>query len=236
MRTPKPPRTRRMPGHMSECLDDGLHTGHMTYPVQTPRTLPERTTGAPTLLGAGMTMGIWVAVLWALEAIDAVLPGLGLDYWGISPRDLGELPQIFTAPFLHFGFEHLLANTVPLFVLGVIILMSGLRVFVVATLSSIVVSGATIWLLAPPNSVTAGASGLVFGWLAFVIVRGIFTANWKHLLVGVAVFAVYGGVLWGVLPSGEAISWQAHLGGAAGGVLAAWWLSGRRTSTRALPR
>lgn len=184
----------------------------------------------PTLTTAALVMAGWVALLWVLEVVDATMPGLRLDHWGITPRQVGELPQIFTAPFLHFGWQHLLANSVPLFVLGVIILLSGIRPFVVATLASIVVSGLTVWLFAPPSSVTAGASGVVFGWLAFVLARGLFTKNWKHLLIGVGVFLVYGGVLWGVLPSGSGVSWQGHLGGAIGGVLAAWWLAGRRRS------
>ncbi len=203
--------------------------GRVTYSVLSSQTRPGQP-GAPTLAAAAVFMAGWVALLWVLEVVDATMPALGLDHWGITPRQLGELPQIFTAPFLHFGWQHLLANSVPLFVLGVIILLSGIRAFVVATLTSIVVSGLTVWLIAPPSSVTAGASGLVFGWLTFVLARGLFTKNWKHLLIGVAVFIVYGGVLWGVLPSAAGVSWQGHLGGAIGGVLAAWWFSRRRSS------
>lgn len=181
----------------------------------------------PTPQGASVFMLGWVALLWGLEVLDTALPFLRLDAWGVSPRDPAELPQIFTAPFLHFGFGHLIANTVPFFVLGLLILLSGVRTFVVATLASVVVSGLAVWLLSAPGTVTAGASGIVFGWLAFVLVRGLFTANLKHLAIGVVVFAVYGGVLWGVFPTMPGVSWLGHLGGAVGGVLAAAYLARR---------
>lgn len=179
-------------------------------------------------------MGAWVVLLWALELVDAAVPALRLDGRGVSPREVSELPQVFTAPFLHVGWQHLAANTVPFFVLGLVILLSGVRPFLVATLASVVVSGAFVWLFSAPGTVTLGASGIVFGWLAFVLVRGLFSGNLRHLLIGVIMFVVYGGVLWGVLPTAAGVSWQGHLGGAIGGVLAAWWLP--RRDERAMAR
>lgn len=195
----------------------------MTQSIAAPRRLPVR----PDVRGAGLFMGAWVVLLWALELVDAAVPALRLDGWGVSPREVSELPQVFTAPFLHVGWQHLAANTVPFFVLGLVILLSGVRPFLVATLASVVVSGAFVWLFSAPGTVTLGASGIVFGWLAFVLVRGLFSGNLRHLLIGVIMFVVYGGVLWGVLPTAAGVSWQGHLGGAIGGVLAAWWLPRR---------
>lgn len=203
----------------------------MTQPIAAPRTLPAR----PDVRGAGLFMGAWVVLLWALELVDAAVPALRLDGWGVSPREVSELPQVFTAPFLHVGWQHLAANTVPFFVLGLVILLSGVRPFLVATLASVVVSGAFVWLFSAPGTVTLGASGIVFGWLAFVLVRGLFSGNLRHLLIGVIMFVVYGGVLWGVLPTAAGVSWQGHLGGAIGGVLAAWWLP-RRGEPSAMAR
>lgn len=202
----------------------------MTQPIAAPRSLPVR----PDVRGAGLFMGAWVVLLWALELVDAAVPALRLDGWGVSPREVSELPQVFTAPFLHVGWQHLAANTVPFFVLGLVILLSGVRPFLVATLASVVVSGAFVWLFSAPGTVTLGASGIVFGWLAFVLVRGLFSGNLRHLLIGVIMFVVYGGVLWGVLPTAAGVSWQGHLGGAIGGVLAAWWLP--RRDERAMAR
>ncbi len=168
-------------------------------------------------------VGSSLALMWLLEGIDVVTGG-ALDSLGVSPRIIGELPQIFTAPFLHFGFGHLMANSIPFLVLGTLTRMSGRREFWVATLSSIVVSGLLTWLISAPGSVTAGASGLVFGWLGYLLLRGLFARNWVQILIAAAVFGFFGGMLWGVFPTLPGVSWQAHLGGILGGVLAAWGL------------
>ena len=180
----------------------------------------------PTLSSSVFFIGGWLVLLWALEALDVILIG-ALDGFGVSPRVIAELPQVLTAPFLHFGFEHLAANSLPFLVLGVLTRMAGRREFWVATMASMVVSGLAAWLLSAPNTVTAGASGLIFGWLAFLLVRGLMNGNWKQILISAAVFGLFGGMLWGVFPTLPGISWQGHLGGAVGGVLAAWWLQRR---------
>lgn len=183
-------------------------------------------------------MGVVVALLWLLELVDTLTLG-ALDTFGVSPRQLDELPQVFTAPFLHFGWQHLASNTIPLFVLGFVILLDGVRRWLASAFAAITASGLVAWLVSAPNTVTAGASGLVFGWLTYLLVRGLFSRRVGQILTAVVVFVVYGGVLWGVLPTQPGVSWQAHLGGALGGVLAAWWLhsaSGRRSTVSARSR
>lgn len=196
--------------------------GRVAVPPPASTLAPAR----PTLGLSVVFVGGWLVLLWVLEALDVVLLG-ALDGFGVSPRVIAELPQVLTAPFLHFGFEHLMANSLPFLVLGVLARMAGRRPFWVATLASILVSGLFAWLLSAPNTVTAGASGLVFGWLAFLLVRGLFNRNWKQILISAAVFGFFGGMLWGVFPTLPGVSWQGHLGGAVGGVLAAWWLQRR---------
>ena len=196
--------------------------GRVAVPPPASTLAPAR----PTLGSSVVFVGGWLVLLWVLEALDAVLLG-ALDGFGVSPRVIAELPQVLTAPFLHFGFEHLMANSLPFLVLGVLARMAGRRPFWVATLASILVSGLFAWLLSAPNTVTAGASGLVFGWLAFLLVRGLFNRNWKQILISAAVFGFFGGMLWGVFPTLPGVSWKGHLGGAVGGVLAAWWLQRR---------
>lgn len=196
--------------------------GRVAVPPPASTLAPAR----PTLGSSVVFVGGWLVLLWVLEALDAVLLG-ALDGFGVSPRVIAELPQVLTAPFLHFGFEHLMANSLPFLVLGVLARMAGRRPFWVATLASILVSGLFAWLLSAPSTVTAGASGLVFGWLAFLLVRGLFNRNWKQILISAAVFGFFGGMLWGVFPTLPGVSWQGHLGGAVGGVLAAWWLQRR---------
>ncbi|HEY9566401.1 MAG TPA: rhomboid family intramembrane serine protease, partial [Nocardioides sp.] len=118
-------------------------------------------------------------------------------------------------------------NTFPALVLGFLILLSGLRTWVGVTLVVWVIGGFGTWLTGGDNSVHIGASGLIFGWLTYLIVRGIFSRRVGQILLGVVILVMYGGLLWGVLPGQEGISWQGHLFGAVGGVIAAWLLVDR---------
>nr|WP_296136756.1 rhomboid family intramembrane serine protease [uncultured Tessaracoccus sp.] len=182
----------------------------------------------PNLLAQGLVVnGGLVALMWVLEAIDQVT-WHSLDQYGVSPRRASELGDIFLAPWLHIGWGHLISNSVPFLVLGVLIYLSGSMRYLVTLLVTIVVSGLTVWLISPPYSQTLGASGIVFGFLTYLLVRGLFTRSVSQILLSIVVFAVYGGVLWGVLPTQVGVSWQAHLGGAVGGVLAAWLMHARR--------
>lgn len=177
-------------------------------------------------------MGAWLALLWLLEALDVLAPSLHLDAWGISPRIPAELPQIFTAPLIHYGFAHLLANSAPFMILGMLALTTGWSAFVVSTVGSVAVSGLLVWLVAPTGTVTAGASGLIFGWFTFLLAYGFWSRRWVPLFIAAGTLIVYGGMLWGVLPSGSGVSWQAHLGGAAGGLVAARLVTRSKGSTR----
>ena len=172
------------------------------------------------VLGASVAMALLVAVLWLLEGVDQA-SGNELDGFGIQPRTGEGLLGVFVAPFLHGGWAHLAANTVPFFVLGVIVLLDGWGRWLIVTLWVVVVSGATVWLISPTGSLTLGASGVVFGWLTYLIARGFYTRAPGQIALGAVVFLFYGGLLWGVLPTDAQVSWQAHLGGAIGGVLAA---------------
>lgn len=172
-----------------------------------------------------LVMGSIAVVLIVIEVFDAATPAHDLDSLGIVSRQADGLDGILWSPFLHLDFEHLFANLVPGMVLGFLLLMS--RRFLVVTAIVWVLSGAGVWLFGPAYTLTVGASGIVFGWLAYLLIRGIFNRDLWQLLIGVVVFAVYGSILWGVLPSDNGTSWQAHLFGAIGGVLAAWYLTDR---------
>jgi membrane associated rhomboid family serine protease len=185
------------------------------------------------------TAAIWsagfVAALWVSEIIDTVLDNR-LDAEGIRPNSPEGLSGILVAPLLHSGFGHLMANTLPLLVLGFLVLLAGLRQWLAVTAIVWVVGGVGTWVTGGEGTVHLGASGLVFGWLTYLLLRGFFTRNAVEILVGVLVFFVYGGVLLGVLPGQPGISWQGHLFGALGGALAAWWLPTRRPAAYALGR
>jgi membrane associated rhomboid family serine protease len=175
---------------------------------------------------AALVMLLLLVGLWVLEFLDQ-LSGNELDQFGIHAQDVDGLPEILTAPFLHAGWDHLISNSLPFYVLGFLVLLSGLARWLASSLIIIAVSGMTAWLLTPPNTIILGASGLIFGWLTYLLARGIWSRRPAQVVVAVLVLVVYGGLIWGILPSTAGISWQAHLGGAVGGVLAAWLLHRR---------
>lgn len=187
----------------------------------------------PDRTNALLLVAAMVALMWATEIVDQI--GLGdLDRYGIHPRDVDGLPEIVSAPFLHVGFGHLISNTVPFFVMGAAIALGGLaRVALVTTIVTLV-SGLGTWLIASSDSVHLGASGVVFGYAAYLVSRGLLSRRLTELAVGALVVGIWGfGLLQGLLPQ-EQISWQAHMFGAIGGVLAAAMLAkpapGRRAA------
>ena len=166
-----------------------------------------------------------VAVMWAVELVD-LLPNTDFDRWGIRPRRLTGLTGVVFAPFLHAGFGHLIGNTIPFLVLGCIIAASGIQRFVQVTVIVGLVSGLGTWLMSPSHTVHIGASGLVFGYLTYLVTRGVFQRHLGQIVLGLIVLFFYGGILWGLFPR-PGISWQGHVFGAIGGVLAAWIIHGR---------
>ncbi|MEV7304012.1 rhomboid family intramembrane serine protease [Streptomyces clavifer] len=181
------------------------------------------TTATARAVTAGAVMLAWVGLLWLLEGIDT-MTGHSLDTYGISPREPSELLDVVPAAFLHSGWEHVASNSVPLLVLGFIAALAGIRRFAAVVLVVIVTGGLGVWLTAPPNTVTLGASGVVFGLFGYLLVRGFVDRRPLDIVVGLIIAAVYGSLLWGVLPTDSGISWQGHLFGLVGGVAAAFVL------------
>jgi membrane associated rhomboid family serine protease len=191
-----------------------------------PSTEPEKPSLAeplaPLLVVAGM-----LAVMWAVEIID-LLPGVDLDSLGIRPRTARGLIGIPLAPFLHSGLGHLIANTIPFVVLGAVVALSGITRFLEVTVTIVLVSGLGTWLFGAGDTIHLGASGLVFGYLTYLIARGFFAAKPLWILGGIVIGLLYGSLLWGLLPR-PGISFTGHLFGAVGGVLAAFALHGKHT-------
>ena len=168
-----------------------------------------------------------VALMWVAEIVDVALDHR-LDRYGIEPRDADGLEGVAAAPFLHVGFGHLVANTVPFVLMGAVIALEGARRLVAVTVIVALVSGLGTWLVAAAGTIHVGASGIVFGFATYLIARGIFNRRGGELAVGAVVVLVWGGALLGGLDPQRGISWQGHLFGAIGGVLAAWGLARER--------
>ena len=167
----------------------------------------------------------FVTLFWVLEILDLVIFGGGLDRFGIRPRVINGLWGIPFAPFLHFGFGHLISNTIPFMILGWLVMVQRTSDFWLVTLLTIIVGGVGIWFLGAPGSVHIGASILVFGYLGFLLSRGLFQGNLASIAVAVITFFMYGQLIWGILPGVPHVSWQGHLFGFLGGVLAARFLA-----------
>jgi membrane associated rhomboid family serine protease len=165
------------------------------------------------------------ALMWIVEVVDQV--GAHLDSYGIRPRDAEGLPGIAFAPFLHGGFGHLIGNTIPFLVLGGVIAVGGLARVAAVTAIVALVGGLGTWLVAPGNTVHIGASGIVFGYAAYLLTRGVFSRSLVHLTVGVLVLAVYGLTLLSGFVPHPGVSWQGHVFGAVGGIVAGRLIHGR---------
>jgi membrane associated rhomboid family serine protease len=166
----------------------------------------------------------FVALLYAVELVDT-LTGHRLDGGGVRPREADGLDGILFAPLLHYGWGHLVANTLPLLVFGFLILLAGVARWVAVTAVVWLVGGAGTWIAGQPHSIHLGASVLAFGWLVYLLLRGVFARDASQVALGVILLLVYGGLLLGVLPGQPGISWQGHLFGGISGILAAWFLA-----------
>ena len=166
-------------------------------------------------------LATFVAIFWLLEILDQFVFRGSLDIFGIIPHQVIGLRGILFAPFLHGDFPHLIANTVPFLILGWLVMLQETSDFFIVTGLTMLVGGLGVWLFATPGSIHIGASILIFGYLGFLLLRGYFQRNIPSILLSILVFLLYGGTIWGVLPSRPGISWQGHLFGFLGGVLAA---------------
>jgi membrane associated rhomboid family serine protease len=185
-------------------------------------------TGLVTVVGL-------VAVMWAVFLLNALLGNALVRNLGIAPRRADGLDGVLFAPLLHGGVEHLASNTFPLLVLGFLAFLEGARRFALAVGTSWLTSGVGTWIFG--GGLTIGASGVVFGLFTYLVTRGFYNRDWRQIVLAVVLFGAYGSILWGVLPTvGSNISWQAHLFGALGGILAAFVLKRKRPAPEGTDR
>jgi membrane associated rhomboid family serine protease len=171
-----------------------------------------------------IVMGVFLAVIWVLQVVNWA-DGYRLDSeFGILPEHVSRLGEIFSAPFLHFSWQHIEGNSVPLFVLGVLAAYRSIPRFLLLTLIVAVTSGMAVWLFQSSNELTVGASGLIFGYFGYVLLRGFIDRNLVDIGVGLVAGALYWTILQVAIPGTPGVSWIGHVGGLVGGILAAWVL------------
>jgi membrane associated rhomboid family serine protease len=167
------------------------------------------------------------ALLWVIQIVNAA-KNYSLDRFGLRPRQIDGLWGVVTEPFLHANYGHLFSNTIPLIGIGWVLMLSGLRTWLTVSALVLVVGGLATWLVAP-SGLIVGASGLIFGWLGYLIARAYFSRKLRWIFVAVAVLVFFGTLLGGLLPSVNShASWQAHVCGFAAGVAAGAVLHPRR--------
>ena len=204
--------------------------------TQTPAPQPKKRSG---WVVAGTTIFSFVALLYVVEFFDQI-DGHHLDDYGIRPMETDGLWGILFAPLLHANWAHLAANTGPALVLGFLVALAGLWRFFWATAIIWIGGGLGTWLIGNVGSPCGptdhiGASGLIFGWLTFLLVFGFFVRSGVQIFVGFLVLVIYGSVLWGAVPVLNVcggVSWQGHLCGGIAGVVAAYLLSSREREAR----
>jgi membrane associated rhomboid family serine protease len=191
---------------------------------------PESWTGALILM-AGVA-----AVLWIVQILNAI-DDYRLDRFGLKPREFDGLWGVVTMPFLHSSYGHLLSNTIPVILIGWVVLLAGLSTWATVTGLVVVGGGVLTWLVGPGDSVIVGASGLVFGWLGYLLARAYFSRRLKWIVVAVLVLVFFGTLLFGLFPSiNSDVSWQAHVCGFVAGIGTGALLHPRGQETRLLGR
>jgi len=173
-------------------------------------------------------MAGFLGLLWVIQLANWA-DSYRLDMsFGIVPHSESHLADIFTAPFLHFSWQHLEGNSIPLLVLGFLAAYRGIAKFVAVTVIAVITSGLAVWLFQSSNELTVGASGLIFGYFGYVVVRGLFDRNFVDAIVGALAAVAYAYILTVAIPGTPGVSWIGHAGGLVGGVLAGWILRTRR--------
>lgn len=165
-------------------------------------------------------LGSTLAVFWTVFVFNSLVGG-SLLRLGVVPRTARGLRGILVAPFLHGSLDHIVANSIPFVALGWMVMLRDERHFIPATLAGWIGSGLVAWLLGAPGSVHIGASGVIFGYLGFLMLTGWYTRSFGSILLSVIVTLVWGSLVFGMMPGAPGISWQAHIGGFLGGVFAA---------------
>ncbi|MBB4934577.1 membrane associated rhomboid family serine protease [Lipingzhangella halophila] len=178
-------------------------------------------------MSAFIAVVVMAAAMWVFEIVDTAAQGALDQSFGLRAWSTDAPWTVVTAPFMHSNFGHLISNSVPFLVLGGLVALSGLSRFIWTTVIVAAVSGIGVWFFSLPDSLTVGASGLIFGYFGYTVLRGIIERKTVDIVIMICVVIFYGTMIWGVVPQQDGISWQAHLFGFLGGLLAAYMLPKR---------
>jgi membrane associated rhomboid family serine protease len=200
-----------------------------SFQPPSPRSPEDDGSLASPLGRAASLMVAFLALLWIIELINAATGRELSQAGGIRPREVGSLVDIVTAPFLHGNLEHLAGNAVALFSLGFIAAVPSIKKFLLMNALVIVAGGLGVWLFSPANTISIGASGLVFGYFGYLLLRGFVDRRPVDVVVSIGIALAYAYPMWHSIGFGVTnISWQGHLSGLVGGLLAAVLLRQRR--------
>ncbi|WP_354641215.1 rhomboid family intramembrane serine protease [Kitasatospora camelliae] len=180
---------------------------------------------------AFFTVFAFLCVIWLLQLANWLADNRIAYDFGIVAQDVERLPDVFAAPFLHLNWQHLEGNSGPLFVFGFLAAYRGVKKFLGLTLLVALSSGLTVWLFERDTAVTVGASGVVFGYFGYVVLRGLIDRNLIDSLIGVVMFASFAYILTTAVPGTPGVSWLGHLGGLVGGLAGAWIFRDRTDPT-----
>ncbi|WP_370950420.1 rhomboid family intramembrane serine protease [Amycolatopsis sp. cg5] len=170
----------------------------------------------------------FLAIIWSVQIFNA-LNGYDLTReYGIEAREPGSLPEIFTAPFIHNSWAHIEGNSGPLFIFGFLAAYRGVKKFLAVTVLIAIASGLGVWFFSPSMTVTAGASGMVFGYFGYIIVRGLFDRHRIDIVIGLVMALCFAYQFTSLLPGEAQVSWQGHSFGFVGGIIGGWLFRDRR--------
>ncbi len=203
----------------------------MDAPARTEPPLDTRTWS-----GALIVMCAFAALLWVVEIVNSA-DDYALDRFGLVPRAVSGLWGVLTMPLLHASYGHLASNTLPFILIGWVVLMGSVRVWAIVTATVVLLGGILTWLIGPGDTVIVGASGLIFGWLGYLVARAYFSRSIKWIVVAVVVLIFFGTLLFALFPDFNSnVSWQSHLCGFVAGVVAGGVLHPRGRQLRQFRR
>ena len=164
-----------------------------------------------------------MVALLGLIHVTLLFLNINPGIFGIGPRSPEGLVGILTSPFVHGDWAHLLSNAAPMFVFVAAILYFYRKAALSATLWIWLMTGIWVWIVGQYGSHHIGASGLIYGFAAFLFFSGVFRKDIRSMALSLVIAFFYGGMVWGVLPAEEGVSWESHLFGFIAGTLNAWY-------------